>query len=686
MYEYIAIDLTPAGVSATLSGTSDGVQCGNSNGAPELWLLDGGNTVTLPTKTVQTVSEASGASMPTGGTYTLTYIGEKTQPISFNADAITVASALNSLQGLSGDFSVVGPVGGPWTVTIGGPYSVGVPQPMLTADGSNLTGPSGCTVMTVALVSIGTGTTPTVNGVYFTPTDNDGDGIASVAGEYTVNSLLNAVLWQSKVYSNTPTTVAISLAPPTQQYNQSAIADSNGTNQVGWAQLESGGEYCAAVWSNTAGSFVNLQQSGWRSSYLSGIALSGLKCGWIEYYNSVNNSVNLAALWSSTNVYSPLPLPDASIWSRGSTNAVSTQATGISSDGTTVSGYGNQADGYPDQALMWVECATQVTSTTSLSISTGSKTLTVASGLQYATGDSVVITESGDTSKFLQGVITSYTGTTLVVMVSTTGGSGTFASWVLSPGVRLLDPSKQFWTTFGSRALATNNGACVGVGTEDAVLWYAPNNYTILTPAGFSSSIAESIDVLGNIAGTATTSGGVKHAILWQQDVVWYGGADRNAWGDDVNWRQTLAPNAVGLVVIFGSASATTGVCDLVSGNYTVGGIIFQDNLNTLLESTFSGVLTLQGVSYALINASGQHTITADIVLNSNLVITLLNNTDTLTISGNISGAGGVMLRGAGTLTFNGTNTFQGDLWASQGVFIAGSPGAIPSGGGIYVS
>lgn len=71
------------------------------------------------------------------------------------------------------------------------------------------------------------------------------------------------------------------------------------------------------------------------------------------------------------------------------------------------------------------------TSVTSLAISTGSKSLTVGTGLAYVAGQYVLIQNT--IANYMHGVITSYVSGTgaLVVSVSRTLGSGTFASWTV---------------------------------------------------------------------------------------------------------------------------------------------------------------------------------------------------------------------------------------------------------------
>ena len=57
----------------------------------------------------------------TGGTFTLTWNGQTTAAIAYNATAATVAAALKALSNIGDtDVTVTGPAGGPWVVTFVG--------------------------------------------------------------------------------------------------------------------------------------------------------------------------------------------------------------------------------------------------------------------------------------------------------------------------------------------------------------------------------------------------------------------------------------------------------------------------------------------------------------------------------------------------------------------------------------
>lgn len=80
---------------------------------------------------------------PTGGTFKLTFSGQQTGAIAYNASAGTVQTALEGLSNIAGsgaDISVSGPAGGPWLVTFipGGAYEF-TDVPTMIGDGALLT-------------------------------------------------------------------------------------------------------------------------------------------------------------------------------------------------------------------------------------------------------------------------------------------------------------------------------------------------------------------------------------------------------------------------------------------------------------------------------------------------------------------------------------------------------------------
>jgi hypothetical protein len=98
----------------------------------------------------------------------------------------------------------------------------------------------------------------------------------------------------------------------------------------------------------------------------------------------------------------------------------------------------NYVDGLPDAFEDFVTHAGDVyndTSTTSNSIGTGSKTFTVTAGKPYQAGTPLRIADAAaPATNFLDAVVTSYSGTTLVVEAIGYAGSGTLTSWTVNIG------------------------------------------------------------------------------------------------------------------------------------------------------------------------------------------------------------------------------------------------------------
>ena len=91
-------------------------------------------TTIAPTNEIQTVTKSA-----TGGTFTLTYDGQTTSAIAYNATSATVELALEALSNLTeAQVSVSGSAGGPYTVTF-----TEMDAALLTASAASLTGGAG---------------------------------------------------------------------------------------------------------------------------------------------------------------------------------------------------------------------------------------------------------------------------------------------------------------------------------------------------------------------------------------------------------------------------------------------------------------------------------------------------------------------------------------------------------------
>lgn len=73
------------------------------------------------------------------------------------------------------------------------------------------------------------------------------------------------------------------------------------------------------------------------------------------------------------------------------------------------------------------------TSTSSVTFGTGSKTLTTQNNLLFVAGMSVTLSLTASATSYMQGTVTSYSGTTLVLNITSSNASGTYNDWQITP-------------------------------------------------------------------------------------------------------------------------------------------------------------------------------------------------------------------------------------------------------------
>jgi hypothetical protein len=128
---------------------------------------------------------------------------------------------------------------------------------------------------------------------------------------------------------------------------------------------------------------------------------------------------------------------------------------------------------------------TNLTSSTSVTIGTGSKAFSVNvnnASTAFAIGQTVRVFSTANPSNFMAGTITGYDGTNLLtVSVSYVGGSGTYSDWkVTATGAVYTDPiaigtgAGSISTSTGAIAIGTNAGTeqstdLIAIGTGSAI-------------------------------------------------------------------------------------------------------------------------------------------------------------------------------------------------------------------------
>lgn len=127
---WVVTATNPANMAIALLTANAGSLTGGAGTITELTAGHAG------TNEVQTVTLASGVN---AGTFTLAFNGSPpTEALAWNSTGAQVQAALLALSTIN-TVTVAGSAGGPWTVTWSG-NQAGLPQPLLVADGSQLTG------------------------------------------------------------------------------------------------------------------------------------------------------------------------------------------------------------------------------------------------------------------------------------------------------------------------------------------------------------------------------------------------------------------------------------------------------------------------------------------------------------------------------------------------------------------
>jgi hypothetical protein len=152
---HVAYQAGVGGLFLTRADKANLRRLGGGGGAFSIHLLPPG---------VSAVQLVTIGGVPTGGTFTLSFVGQTTGPIAYNATAVAVQAALQSLTALGvGNVTVTGANGGPWTVTFAGLLAT-TPVPLLGSDSSLLTGGTGPSVVvtqvTAGVLGAGQGLPP----------------------------------------------------------------------------------------------------------------------------------------------------------------------------------------------------------------------------------------------------------------------------------------------------------------------------------------------------------------------------------------------------------------------------------------------------------------------------------------------------------------------------------------------
>ena len=150
-----------------------------------------------------------------------------------------------------------------------------------------------------------------------------------------------------------------------------------------------------------------------------------------------------------------------------------------------------------------------------MTINSGGKSLTTQSGLAYTAGARVRIASSATPSNYMEGIVTSYSGTTMGVTVDTVGGSGTIASWNINlagnGGTPVYDASGNFQTSAhvvqGVVTQTTGNGVTVTL--SGAAAFTSSSTYQCVASKSLTGSI-----LVSYTSGTSVTFTGSNNDVI----------------------------------------------------------------------------------------------------------------------------------------------------------------------------
>ena len=146
------------------------------------------------------------------------------------------------------------------------------------------------------------------------------------------------------------------------------------------------------------------------------------------------------------------------------------------------------------------------TSTTSLAIGTGSTAFTTQAGLAYSAGARARASSTADGGNYMEGLVTAYSGTTLTINVTATGGSGSHADWNINlvgqPGTNGAGSGTVTSVAFsGGLVTVTNPSAAASMtvaGTSGGIPYFSS-----ASTWASSGALAANGVVLGGGAGSA---------------------------------------------------------------------------------------------------------------------------------------------------------------------------------------
>lgn len=208
--------------------------------------------------------------------------------------------------------------------------------------------------------------------------------------------------------------------------------------------------------------------------------------------------------------------------------------------------------------------------------------------------------------------------------------------------------------TAGSTAPASTEGTYQLVQYSGALQGAGPGALSVLNPqAGFAYTFGS--------AGGFLTLEVVQDAIISD-----WSAAGAGSWGSAANWSNNVPTS--GYTVRF-TADLGAPATITLDGDRTINGMVLDSpSAYTIARGTTGGLSFQKNSGSAAVNVfEGEHTISAPVALVSSIAISTESGSG-LTISGAVSGAGGITKSGAGFIDLTGSNSFTGSINVTGGM------------------
>jgi hypothetical protein len=343
-----------------------------------------------------------------------------------------------------------------------------------------------------------------------------------------------------------------------------------------------------------------------------------------------------------------------------------------------------------------------LTSVSSVAIATGSKTFTTnLSNIStaFTVGTRVRVAYVTTPANYMEGVITSFSGTTLVVNVDSIGGSGTYANWTISvAGIQGSNGVTSITGTTNQVIASASTGAVTLSLPQDIATTSSPTfvgtnfsgtatSLSIGGNAATASKWATARNLAGNsVDGSANVAFANKFIVQGTTDTGLTGAQFLGALGTGIVKNTTstgvlsiaasgtdYAPATSGSAILYGNGSGgfssvtigtgvsfTTGTLSATGSGGTVTSVGFTGGLITVATATTTPAFTVAGTSGGIPYFSSATTWATSAALTANALM----------IGGGAGSAPATTTTGTGVLTALGTNvgaagafvTFNGAL------------------------